>query len=226
MRTPIILELYAKLPTPRPADDADMWANAMHEALEEYRQQVALSYSESTLVRLLDSTNKRVRRAAVVALGLMGTMTANTAVARMLVDTDKRVRQFATDALWAIWFRGNSEKANDELQRIVRDGEPKTMMKSLDALVRKAGDFAEAYNQRAILHYRMGEFRKAIVDCEKVLQLNPHHFGAAAGMAQCYLKLNKPRAALRSFRTALEINPNLDDVEETIRALEEVLGED
>ena len=71
----------------------------------------------------------------------------------------------------------------------------------------------------------MGEFRRAIADCETVLRLNPHHFGAAAGMAQCYLKLNRPRAALRSFRTALEINPNLDDVEEAVRALEEVLGE-
>jgi tetratricopeptide (TPR) repeat protein len=226
VRTPIILELFAKLPKPTAGDDPEMWSNAMQEALDEYRRQVELSYSESTLVRLLDNANKRVRRAAVVALGLMGTMSANTAVARRLVDPDRRVRQFATDALWAIWFRGHSEKANDELQRIVRDGEPKTMLKSLDSLVRKAGDFAEAYNQRAILYYRLGEFRKAIVDCEKVLQLNPHHFGAAAGMAQCYLKLNKPRAALRSFRTALEINPNLDDVEETIKALEEVLGED
>jgi len=44
-------------------------------------------------------------------------------------------------------------------------------------------------------------------------------------MAQCFLKLKKPRAALRSFRTALEINPNLDDVQSAVKALEEVLGD-
>jgi Tfp pilus assembly protein PilF len=91
--------------------------------------------------------------------------------------------------------------------------------------VRKAGDFAEAFNQRAVLHFRLGQFREAIADCQRALELNPHHFGAAAGMAQCYMKLKKPRAALRSFRNALRINPNLEDVAETIRALEDVLGD-
>jgi Tfp pilus assembly protein PilF len=70
----------------------------------------------------------------------------------------------------------------------------------------------------------MGEFHKSIADCEQVMRRNPHHFGAQAGMAQCYLKIKKHRAALRAFRQALRINPNLDDVQETIRELEDALG--
>ena len=128
-------------------------------------------------------------------------------------------------AMWAIWSRGYSDNYNLELQKLLRQNGPRTKLVGLDSLVRRATDFAEAYNQRAILYYRLGKFRKAIADCERVMRLNPHHFGAAAGMAQCYLKLNRPRAALRSFRVALAINPNLDDVEETIKAIEDVLGE-
>ena len=61
-------------------------------------------------------------------------------------------------------------------------------------------------------------------DCESTLRLNPHHFGAAAGLGQCYLKLGKPRAALRAFHTALAINPGLDQLRDTIRSLEEALN--
>ena len=63
-------------------------------------------------------------------------------------------------------------------------------------LIKRAPGFAEAYNQRAILHFRMKEFQKSVADCEKVLKLNPLHFGALGGMAQCYINLRRPRAAL------------------------------
>ena len=53
-----------------------------------------------------------------------------------------------------------------------------------------------------------------------------YHFGALSGMAQCFLKLRKPKAALKAFRQAFRINPGLEGVEETIRALEDVLGEE
>ena len=88
----------------------------------------------------------------------------------------------------------------------------------LDQLVGKAPHFAEAYNQRAILFFRLKQYDRSIADCEKALQLNTHHFGALAGMAQCYVQLRKPKAALKAFRTALNLNPNLEGVAETIRA--------
>ena len=86
--------------------------------------------------------------------------------------------------------------------------------------------FAEAYNQRAVLLFKMKEYQRSIIDCEKALKLNPCHFGALAGMAQCFMGLNKPKAALRAFRNAYRINPDMEGVEETIRALESALGEE
>lgn len=225
VRTPRLVELFKQVPQPRADEDTEQWAESHRGALERFHAKVTKSYTESTLGRLLTSSEPLCRRAAVVALGNVGTMAVNGAVAALLQDRDRLVRALASDALWAIWFRGHSESYNEELQRLIRQQDLRAKLIGLDALVRRAADFAEAFNQRAILYYRLGKFRKAIADCERTMRLNPHHFGAAAGMAQCYLKLNKPRAALRSFRAALAINPNLDDVEETIRAIEDVLGD-
>ena len=70
---------------------------------------------------------------------------------------------------------------------------------------------------------RRGEYARAVEDCEVVLRLNPYHFGAAAGLGQCLLKLKKARAALRAFRQALDLNPALEHLKDTIQALEEAL---
>jgi tetratricopeptide (TPR) repeat protein len=95
-----------------------------------------------------------------------------------------------------------------------------------DALLQNAPQFAEAYNQRAILYFRLGELSRSIADCEKVLRMNPYHFGAAGGMAQCYMKQKKFRAALRTYRRTYRINPNMDGISQVIQSLEQMLGEE
>jgi tetratricopeptide (TPR) repeat protein len=147
-------------------------------------------------------------------------------VAARLKDDDADVRQMAADALWGLWFRADSEENNQELQRLVRLRDRDKALAGFDRLVASAPRFAEAYNQRAILLFRLKQYDRSIADCEKALQLNCCHFGAQTGMAQCYMQLRKHRAALKAFRGALRINPNLDGVAETIRALEASLGEE
>src|SRR5205823_3574179 len=131
----------------------------------------------------------------------------------------RSVRQLAVDALWSLWFRADSGANAQELQRLMRLRDTRKKLSGLNLLVEKAPHFAEAYNQRAILFFHLEELQKSIADCERVVKLNPHHFGAHAGMAQCYMKLGKPRPALKAFRHALRINPGMEGVEETIRAL-------
>jgi tetratricopeptide (TPR) repeat protein len=195
-------------------------------ALEKFRQRIAGRYFEGTLQHLVESPDVRTRRAAVLALGLVGTMKSNAALAARLRDDDKVVRHMTIDALWALWFRADNEGNNRELQRLRQLPDNDAKRQGLDALVQKAPKFAEAFNQRAIFLFQKGELQKSIADCERVLKLNPCHFGAQAGMAQCYMRLGKARAALKAFRQALRLNPGLEGVEETIRALEEALGEE
>jgi tetratricopeptide (TPR) repeat protein len=224
--TALLIGYFNELPEPRAGEDPRRWERRLQEALEGFRRKVAERYTEGTLQRLLDSANSRARRAATLALGLMGTMQSNEALAARLHDEDTTVRQLAADALWMLWFRADTEANNLELQRVMRLDDRAEALAGFDRLIKRAPTFAEAYNQRAIVHFQLKDYVKSIADCEKVIQLNPVHFGACSGMAQCYLNLRRPRAALKAFRETYRINPNMKGIEETIRDLESVLGEE
>jgi tetratricopeptide (TPR) repeat protein len=210
----------------RAKEDAEAWRKRHEEGRQKFLQLAQARYTEGTLLRLLASEDVRARRAALLALGKLGSMEANQAVAARLKDEDSEVRQVAADALWGLWFRADADENNFELQRLVRLRDREKALVGFDRLIDKAPRFAEAFNQRAVLLFRLKQYDRSVADCEKALQLNPLHFGAQAGMAQCYLQLRKHRVALRAFRAALRINPNLDGVAETIRALEAALGEE
>ena len=219
----LLLEFFDQLPPLRPGDDEDLWAAGAQDAMRSFRAAVRERYTEGTLQRLLDSADALTRRAAVLALGLCGGMDSNAAVAARLHDDDVLVRRFASDALWELWFRGDTAEQSLALQRAAREPNPAAARAALDSLITHTPTFAEAHNQRAIWHFKRGEFAASAADCETVLRLNPFHFGAAAGLGQCLLKLKKPRAALAAFRRALELNPSLDHLGDTIRDLEDAL---
>ena len=226
MSTALLVEFYQQLPERREKEGNEEWKRRLRAATTAYKKQAAGRYTEGTLARLLDSTDAQTRRAAVLALGLLGTMESNEAVAGRLHDEDFEVRPLATDALWKLWFRGDSEINNLDLQRLARTRDRRKAADGLERLIAKAPTFAEAYNQRAILAFGMKQYERSIADCEKALELNPYHFGAQAGIGQCYLQMRRHKAALKAFRQALRINPNLDAIAETIRAIEASLGED
>lgn len=224
MSTPLLVEAYLKLPQPQPGDDPDLLQAGVQGAMREFRDEVRSKYTEGTLQRLLTSPVDTSRRAAALALGLVGTLKSNAPLAAALRDPDTLVRKFSADSLWEVWFRGGTAEQSARLREATALPDFAQVLAALDDLVREAPDFAEAYNQRAVVLFRRGDFAKSIADCEATLRLNPYHFGAASGMGQCLLRLNKPKAALRAFRQALEINPDLVNLQETIRGLEAALG--
>jgi tetratricopeptide (TPR) repeat protein len=219
----LLVEYYDQIPEGRSDAKRRM---TRKEAIQVFKRQVAERYTEGTLMRLLQHGDNPSRRASLLALGLLGTMDACPVIAARLHDEDREIAQTAADTLWTLWFRADSPAHNDELQRLARLRDREKALAGLDALIRRAPEFAEAYNQRAIVLFRLKQFERSIADCEKVLQLNPYHFGAQAGLGQCYLQMRKHRAALKAFRATLRINPNMDGVAETIRALENALGEE
>jgi tetratricopeptide (TPR) repeat protein len=219
-----LVEFYRELPQLTPPDDPDLWAARMHDGLRSFRRHLVSHYTEGTLQRLLSHPDSETRRAAILGLSLIGTMESNAVLARSLHDSDPGAARMAGDALWQLWFRGGTDDQNADLQRVLRLPDFLQILAGLDDLAREAPRFAEVFNQRAILHFQRGEFSRSIADCERTLELNSVHFGAQSGMGQCYLKLRKPKAALRAFRQALETNPTLTHLSDTIESLERSVG--
>ena len=222
----LLVEYYRRIPNRRAKDDPETWQRRHEEGRRKFLDLAQSRYTEGTLLRLLENGDVKARRAALLALSQLGGMNANAAIANRLKDHDDEARRLAADALWSLWFRADNADNNEELQRLMRLRDREKAVAGLDRLLQKAPDFAEAYNQRAIHYFKMKQFERSIADCEKTLQLNPYHFGAMAGMAQSYMQMRKHKAALKAFRTALRLNPNLAGVAETIRALENALGEE
>jgi tetratricopeptide (TPR) repeat protein len=219
----LLVEYYQQIPESGPHAKPKM---TRKEAIEVFKQRVAARYNEGTLLRLLAHGDNQGRRAALLALNLLGTMNGCAGIAACLHDDDREIAQMAADTLWTLWFRGDSADNNRLLQRLVRMRDREQALAGINALIERAPLFAEAYNQRAILSFRQKKFDRSVADCQKTLELNPYHFGAHAGLGQCYVQMRKHRAALKAFRAALRLNPHMDGVAETIRALENALGEE
>ena len=184
---------------------------------------VAKRYWVSSLERLAASGNTHSRRSAVMALGHLSNYESNSVLGRALQDGDAGVRMLAESALRSVWRRGGTEQQQHQLNRIcelISDGQLDEAVRKSTDLIERAPWFAEAWNQRAIARFRQQRYRESVRDCHQTLEINPYHFGAAAGMGSCYLQLGEQILSLESFRRALSINPNLEAVRAQITRLE------
>ena len=191
--------------------------------IEKFRLDVAARYTEGSLARLARSPSSKSRRAAVLALGLLGSFEANAAVARSLRDPDATVRNLANSALWAIWFRADSPENNATLEEVHDLINRRKFADAEDLatrLIDRAPKFAEAHNQRAIARFLRGRFAESLADCRRTLELNPYHIGALGGLGQCYLRLDRRDDALATYKRALKLQPFSEGLRETVAALE------
>src|SRR5207244_9806534 len=83
--------------------------------------------------------------------------------------------------------------------------------------------FRRRLEQARNVVFFVGDLRKSRADCDEVMKRNPYHFGALAGYAQIYVRLEYYDRALEYSRRALGINPNLDGVRRNIGLIEHLL---
>ncbi|MDI7860536.1 tetratricopeptide repeat protein [Rhizobiaceae bacterium n13] len=84
--------------------------------------------------------------------------------------------------------------------------------------------FAEGWNRRAKLHFAMGNYRKAMSDLNRVLTIEPRHFGAVAGMALILANRDNDALTLRAWERFLEIYPADRRAQEQVDTLSEKLA--
>ena len=128
---------------------------------------------------------------------------------------DSAAAHVVEQEIWALWFNAPAVPAASLFERgrkAVEAGDLQEGITLFDQLTREFPDFAEGWNQRAIVHFLLDDMDGALADVAKTLALEPRHFGALSGRGQCYLRLERPREALTAFDATLQIDPWLDTV--------------
>jgi tetratricopeptide (TPR) repeat protein len=181
-------------------------------------------YTGEQITSLLHCAHSDARKVAALALGLVGTTCCLHKIASLLKDPDPMVNQLAEHAMWSIWFRsGRTPEANRELCRgtkALNGRDFSEAVQHIDRALAEDPDFAEAYNQRAIIGYLQERYEDSVEDCRKAVEHMPLHFGAWAGMGHCHAHLGRIRDAVECYRRALSINPHLDGIPQAIQELE------
>jgi tetratricopeptide (TPR) repeat protein len=211
-RHPVLRELYEQF-----LADEDAAA---------FVHRVGRRYNTATVERLVQYGSRLDRRAAVLALGYLGNYESNGTLGRALCDADRGVRLLAENAIRSVWVRAGTERQRREINSVIAlntAADYENAYHRVNRLLDEAPWFAEAWNQRAIAGYCTERYEQSIRDCQQALELNPYHFGAAAGMGQCYLKLGVRSMALEAFRRALKLNPNLEGVRANVAYLERLM---
>ena len=172
---------------------------------------------------LLDSTVSDARKVAAMCLGLVGGDCALKPLTRLLADNDPMVHQMAEHAMWSIWFRLGNSESNEHVARGAIALEQRKFdcaLNHFDSAIELSPEFAEAYNQRAIVYYLRDQFHQSIDDCRRAVDRMPCHFGAWSGMGHCHANLGDAQHAIECYRQALVINPHLDGVRSAVEEMQ------
>lgn len=189
---------------------------------------VAGRYTLSTLERLVSTGDTYARRAAALALGLIGDERCYPVLGPQLRSDDRKLRLVADDAIRSISGREGTLVHRQQLERIARSNECGTYDKSIDLateLIDGPGGSAEVYHQRSLAFFQLDSIEHAIDDCRQTLNLNPYHYGAMVGLGHCHLELGDMLEALSWFRKALAVFPDLEPVRLQVRRLEKAIQE-
>ena len=179
-------------------------------------------YSQVTLLTLLNRGELETRRAAALALGILGNQQAVSPLARALNDSDRGVRIAADDSFRAILLRDCSSVQNQQLLRVMHlndGGEYHAAIGLAEDLVARRPTFAEAQHQLAICWHGIGDHFQAEGVYRACLWYCRFHYPAWQGLARCRIELGDNAGALMALRRALSICPDLESVRMQIRNL-------
>ncbi|MDZ4850876.1 MAG: tetratricopeptide repeat protein [Pirellulaceae bacterium] len=189
---------------------------------------IANQYSLDTLYRLVDAAQPLVRRASVLAIGMLGDIESIEAIGPLLCDHDRRVRLVADDAIKSLWNRASELRARFFLEKLLLLIEADQMQQALavaDDFIEYYPELPEGYCRRALVHFNLGNIYSAIDDCQSSVRLSRFGYMAYVGLGQCYLEQDEPHKALAVFRQALSIYPDLETVRIQVKRLERMLRE-
>ena len=114
--------------------------------------------------------------------------------------------------IWAIWNKHPKNiKLTEKLElgtQLMYDGNYGYALRVFNNIVKTDPEWSEGWNKRATLLFLMNDLTRSLEDIEKVLILEPRHFGALSGKARIFIKLQEYEKAIKCLKKTLEFYPS------------------
>lgn len=165
-------------------------------------------WNRTRLYLKLLSDNSDTQLQAASRLVYLG---AQEELLRSLQSEKAHARTLGQRGLELLWMRAAGDEAFnmlDTASKSSEDNQPAKAMEELNLLLSKYPNYAEGYNRRAAVCWKMGKYKECITDSERVLKLNPNHYGAWQGLGACYMQAGNLTKAEKCFQTALKLLPH------------------
>ncbi|HUE45155.1 MAG TPA: tetratricopeptide repeat protein [Aestuariivirgaceae bacterium] len=136
---------------------------------------------------------------------------------------DEAAAKVLEQAVWQAWMRSGSPTVDllvQQAERAMEDNQHRIAISILSAAIELEPEFPEVWNRRATAYYLSRQYERSLADAEKVLELEPRHFAALAGLGVLHQAMGNERAALQAFRRALAIHPHLSVALRAVKELE------
>jgi tetratricopeptide (TPR) repeat protein len=141
-------------------------------------------------------------------------------------EQDPDAARGIADQIRREWQESGSASVNLLIQwtdKAVSEEKNAAALDFLDEAIRLRPDFVEGWNRRATLHFKMGNYRKSMSDINRVLEIEPRHFGALAGLAAIMAQTGRDELALKAWERFLEVYPTERQAQKELGDLAEKL---
>lgn len=200
-----------------------------HDTPDELEKTIRDAYAlDDLLAMALDDPDVEIRKAAIYAYSMAGKASDAAPLAAALHTDLADVHEMVEQALWRMWFKSGRADVDALMQEGIHRLEAQRFDEArvlFDRVISLAPDYAEGYNQRAVVYYLQQAWTESIEDCRKVLSINAVHFGALAGLGHCCLQRREFQAALKAYEDALAVNPHMPAVRDNINRIRQWLDE-
>ncbi len=125
-------------------------------------------------------------------------------------------------AIFSVWMESDSPSVDLLMGRGVdalQSGEFDRALFYFNEVTSLAPDYVEGWDKRASVYILKDDYASALKDIERLLKIEPRHFGAMGALAIILEDLGDKKGALDLYRRALKIDPWLDGAAEAEKAL-------
>ena len=135
---------------------------------------------------------------------------------------DGQVIRITENRIWSIWLQHSNSTVEDLMQMGTVRMNSEMYSEALliyNRIIENFPDYAEAWNKRATLYYMVGNHDASIADIEKVLALEPRHFGALSGLGLVYIQREELGKAKQAFEDLIAVHPNSPNAQQNLQSV-------